>query len=104
MEKLAIGRWGCFCGGSFLVLCGAVFACSRSMHRIGINAGWAAVGPAFAFTAFFGALPISDRDAFLRPLAHLAAVAGSLLVYQLLNILGELQCFIRPHKPANRWR
>lgn len=95
MEKLAIGLWGFFYGGSVLVLCGAVFAYSRSMHRIGINAGWAAVGPAFALSAFSGILPINDQDTLLRLLALLTAAVAGLLVYQLLNILGELQTPVR---------
>ena len=91
MENLAIGLWGFFYGCSFLVLCGAVFVYFKAMRRIGLNAGLSALGPAFAVTVFLGGLPIHDRDTLLRLLAHLTALVGSLLVYQLLNILGALQ-------------
>ena len=91
MENLAIGLWGFFYGFSFLVLCGAVFVYFRAMRRIGLNAGLSAVGPAFAVTVFLGGLPIHDRATLLRLLAHLTALVGSLLVYQLLNVLGVLQ-------------
>lgn len=91
METLAIGLWGCFFGGSFLVLCGAIFAYSRSLHRIGINTALLAIGPAFAVTAFLGGLPIDDQDTLMRLIAHLTALVGSLLVYQMLVVLGSLQ-------------
>ena len=91
MENLAIGLWGFFYGCSFLVLCGAIFVYFQSMRRIGLNAGMSAVGPAFGVTAFMGGLPIVDRDTLLRMLAHLTALVGPLLFYQLLNVLGVLQ-------------
>jgi GGDEF domain-containing protein len=91
MENLAIGLWGFFYCASVLVLCGAVMAYSRSMHRIGINAGLSVIGPAFVITGFLGGLPIDDRNLLLRLLAALTVVVGALLVYQLLNILGVLQ-------------
>ena len=95
MENLAIGIWGFFYGGSFLVLCGAVFVYSQGMHRIGINAGLSALGPAFVVAMFLGGLPFGDRTTLLRLLALLTALVGSLLVYQLLNILGALQTAVR---------
>ena len=91
METLAIGLWGCFFGGSFLVFCGAIFAYSRSLHRIGINTALLAVAPAFAVTAFLGGLQIDDQDSLMRLIAHLTALVGSLLVYQMLIVLGLLQ-------------
>ena len=87
MEKLVIGLWGCYYGGSLLVLCGAFFAYSRSMHRIAINASLSALGPFLVVTAFLGGLPIEDRDVLFRLLAHLPVVVAALLVYQLLNLL-----------------
>ena len=91
MDKLAIGLWGCFYGGSLLVLCGAVFAWSRSMRRIGLNASLSALGPAFVVTVFLGGLPITERGDLLRLLAYLTTLVGALLVYQLLNVLGEME-------------
>ena len=91
MENFVTGLWGFFYGFSFLVLCGAVFVYFQSMRRIGLNAGMSAVGPAFGVTAFMGGLPIDDRDTLLRMLAHLTALVGPLLFYQLLNVLGALQ-------------
>ena len=82
--------WGFFFGASLLVLCGAAFAFSRSMYRISINASLATVGPVFVVGAFFGVLPFPDRNYLLRFLAHITVTVGCLLVYQLLNILGEL--------------
>lgn len=95
MENLAIGLWGFFYGCCFLVLCGAVFAYSQSMHRIGINAGLSALGPAIAVAVFLGGLPFGDRDLLLRLLAFLTALVGVVLVYQLLNILGVLHTTLR---------
>ena len=91
MEKLAVGLWGCFYGASFLVLCGAAFAYSRSMRRIGVNAGLSAIAPVVVVTVFLGGFPIADRNVQLRLLACLTVVVGPLLVYQLLNILEFLQ-------------
>ena len=91
IENLAIGLWGFFYGSCFLVLCGAAYVCWQSMPRIGLNAGMSALGPAFAVTVFLGGLPIDERSTLLRLLAHLTALVGSLLVYQLLNVLGALQ-------------
>lgn len=90
MEKLAIGLWGCFYGASVFALCGAAFAYSRSMHRIGINTALTTLGPVAAVTVFLGGLPIDDRATLLRLLAHLIILVGLLLVYQLLNLLGVL--------------
>lgn len=91
MEKLAIGLWGCFYGASLLVLCGAAFAYSRSMHRIGVNAALSALAPVAVVTVFLVGLPIANRDAQLRLIACLTVVVSCVLVYQLLNILGLLQ-------------
>lgn len=91
MQTLAIGLWGCFFGASLLVLSGAAFAFSRSMYRIGVNASLAAIGPVFVAAAFLGGQSIANRDVWLRFLAHLTAIVGALLVYQLLNILGSLK-------------
>ena len=90
MQTLAIGMWGFFFGASLLVLAGAVFAFSRSMYRIGVNAALATICPVFVISAFFGILPIPDRNDLLRFLAHITVVVGCLLVYQLLNTLGTL--------------
>ena len=91
MQILAIGLWGCFFGSCLLVLSGAAFAFTRSMYRVGINASLSAIGPAFVAIAFLVAIPIENRDVLLRFLAHLTAVVGALLVYQLLNVLGSLR-------------
>lgn len=91
MQTLAIGLWGCFFGASLLLLSGAAFAFSRSMYRIGVNASLAAIGPVFVAAAFLGGQSIANRDVWLRFLAHLTAIVGALLVYQLLNILGSLK-------------
>ena len=94
-ENLAVGLWGCFYGGSLLVLCGAIYAWSHSMRRIGVNASLSAVGPAFVATAFLGGFPINDHSDLLRLLAYLTTLVGALLVYQLLNILGEVDALPR---------
>lgn len=91
MQTLAIGLWGCYFGASLLVLSGAAFAFSCSMYRIGVNASLAAIGPVLLVTAFLGGQSITNRDFWLRFLAHLTAIVGALLVYQLLNILGALK-------------
>ena len=91
MQTLAIGLWGCYFGVSLLVLSGAAYAFSRSMYRIGVNASLAAIGPVLLVTAFLGGQSIANRDVWLRVLAHLTAIVGALLVYQLLNILGSLK-------------
>ncbi len=95
MQMLATGLWGCFFGGSFLVVCGAVFAYRQGMRRIGINASLAALGPVLVVICFLGILPISEHSTLLRFLTFLTAVVGALLVYQLLNILGELATALR---------
>ena len=91
MQTLAIGLWGCFFGASLLVLSGAAFAFSRSMYRIGVNASLAAIGPVLLVTAFLSGQSITNRDVWLRVLAHITAIVGALLVYQLLNVLGSLK-------------
>ena len=91
MQTLAIGLWGCFFGAGLLVLSGAAFAFSRSMYRIAVNSSLAAIGPVFVVTAFLGGFQVADRDVLLRFLAHLTVIVGSVLVYQLLNILGSLK-------------
>lgn len=98
MQTLAIGLWGCFFGGSLLVLAGAGFAFSRSMFRIGVNTSLAASGPALMAMVFLWQPPDGAQDGWMRFLANLTAVVGAVLVYQLLNLLGWLRTSER------RWR
>ncbi len=98
METFAIGIWGCFFGGSLLVLAGAAFAFSRSMVRIGVNASLSVIGPAFVAIAFLWQPPKETEDSWMRFLAHLTVVVGAVLVYQLLNLLGSLRTAERRHR------
>ncbi len=91
MQTLAIGLWGCFFGGSLLVLAGAVFAFSRSMVRIGLNTSLAAIGPVLIAIAFLWSPATGAQDGWMRFLAQMTAIVGGVLVYQLLNVLGALR-------------
>ncbi|MEO8022117.1 GGDEF domain-containing protein [Polaromonas sp.] len=90
MDKLAFGFWGFYFGMTALMLAGAALAFARSLHRISLNAGLSATASSFFVLAFLGGLPIEDKDALARVLAHIAMAVSGFLAYLLFSILGLL--------------
>ncbi|MBX3587600.1 MAG: GGDEF domain-containing protein [Ramlibacter sp.] len=91
METIAVGFWGGYFGTVLLMLAGSAYAFVRGLRRIGANAALSALASAFFVVAFLGWLPIEDRVANDRFLAHVATLVASLLVYMLLSMLGLLR-------------
>ena len=52
MDKLAYGFWGCYFGTTALMLAGSTIACTRSLHRIWLNAALSATASSFFVLAF----------------------------------------------------
>lgn len=88
MEQYAIGFWGCFFGATGLMLAGSVFAYTRSLHQVAVNAAISAITSSFFVVAFLGGLPIEGADTLARFLAHVACWASVLLTYLLFSLLG----------------
>lgn len=91
MEQFAIGFWGCYFGATGLMLAGSVFAFTRSLRRISLNAALSAVASALFVVAFLGGLPIENSGTQARFLAHVASVVSALLAYQLFSFLSLLR-------------
>lgn len=88
MNTVAVGLWGAFFGSVALMLAGALMAYVRSLHRVALRAaGTAALSGLFALS-YIGWLPIGDRDAEQRLLAHIAAGCSALLGLMLLELMG----------------
>jgi GGDEF domain-containing protein len=101
MDKLAYGFWGCYFGTTALMLAGAGFAFTQSLHRISLNAALSAVASFFFVIAFLGGLPISDEGTLLRFLAHVAITVAIILAYLLFAIVGALDR--RRVRRATQW-
>ncbi len=87
MEQFAIGLWGCYFGTAFLMLVASVFAFTRSVRRLAINAAfWALASIVFALT-FLGILPVDSLGEQMRFQAHVAVLMAALLAYMLLSVL-----------------
>ena len=91
MEKLAIGLWGWYFGTTVLMLAGSAVAFARSLRRVSVNAGLAALASAFFAAAFLGGLPISNDATLARFLADVGCLVAVVLAYLLLAMLGVLK-------------
>ncbi len=88
IDKLAIGLWGCFFGVVMGMLAGSVFAYTRGLRRIALNAAMSALVSAMYVATFLGALPIRDVQTFTVFLALVTLVVAVVLTYLLFAVLG----------------
>ena len=70
------------------MLAGSLLAYARSLHRVALRAAYTAALSALFVISYLGWLPITDRDAEERLLAHIAAGCSALLGLMLLELMG----------------
>ena len=88
MQTLAIGLWGCFFGVVTGMLAASVYAFTRSLRRIALNAAMSALASALYVAAFLGMMPIADPQTLTVSLALVALVVSVVLTYMLCAVLG----------------
>lgn len=88
MTPLVAGLWGAFFGVAGLTLIGALAAYAQTRRQVPLRMALVASLSALFAMAYLGGLPITDREAEQRVLAHVAAASFALLVLLLLALLG----------------
>ena len=88
MDPLVSGFWGAFFGTVGLMLTGSLLIYARTRRKVPLRMGMVAGLSALFAVAYLGGLPIADRGAEQRVLAHVAAASFALLVVLLLALLG----------------
>lgn len=91
MDQWVSGFWGAYFGAAALMLAGAVFAFTRGVRRVAVNAAMSGIASTFFVVAFLGGLPIDNEDMLDRFLAHVACAVSAVLAYLLFAILGVLR-------------
>ncbi len=91
MHEIAIAAWGAFFGTVGLMLAGSLAAFARSMHRVALTAGLAALVSALFVAAYIGWLPLAGPNARARLPAHVAVLCAAVLGMMLLAMLGLLR-------------
>ena len=100
MEKLAIGLWGLYFGTTVLMLAGSALAFARSLRRVSVNAGVAALVSAFFAVAFLGGLPSSNDATLARFLAQVGCLVAVVLVCGVgVRSARAARCGRRPDDP-----
>ena len=91
MNNYIFGFWGGYFGATVLTLAAALFAFSRRLHRIALNAALAAMLCAMFVLVFLGALPIEEGASLQHVLALVSIAVAAPLFYMFLSILGVLR-------------
>ncbi len=73
------------------MLAGSVFAFTRGVRRVALNAALSALASGFFVVAYLGWLRFASADTLARFLGQLACVVSALLTYLLFSLLGLLR-------------